>query len=139
MATYNAAAQVESVIEGFESCTTDKENFKHQDHLTVAVCYLQNAKIDEATVKLRTSLQRFLNHHNVDRLKYNETITVFWLELVLHELMKLSPKASVLDKCNSVIESLNNSGLVLEYYSAELLSSPRARESFVAPDLKPLR
>jgi len=136
---YNAAVEVQSVVEGFETCTTDKAAFTHRDHLTVAVCYLQDATIEEATAKLRTALLRFVDHHNVDRQKYNETITVFWLELVTEELKKLPAEASVVNKCNAVIDSLNNSGLALEYYSAELLFSQGARESFVAPDLKSWR
>ena len=136
MAVYQNEAQIADVVRGFESCTTDKEAFKHQDHLTVAVWYLQDSNIQEATARLRTALLRFVDHHQVDRAKYNETITVLWLELVAGQLEKLPQSFSLVEKCNSVIESLNDSGLALKYYSSELLASNEARASFIPPDLK---
>lgn len=127
--------EIANIVEGFESCTTGKADFKHADHLTVAVCYLQTLSVREATDRLRESLLRFVDHHGVDRQKYNETITIFWLELAAAELKKLSGKTLV-EQCNAVLESLNHSSLALQYYSSDLLFSERARESFVEPDLK---
>jgi hypothetical protein len=136
MSTYHTESEIKAVVEGFETCETDKAAFKHQDHLTVAVCYLQELTIDAATDKLRVALLRFVDHHKVDRRKYNETITVFWLEVVAEALKTMTPSSSLVEKCNNVINSLNHSGLALEYYSEELLFSDRARETFVRPDLK---
>jgi hypothetical protein len=135
---YQTEADIKRVVEGFESCTTDKAAFKHQDHLTVAVCYLQDSTVEEATVRLRIALLRFLDHHKVDRQKYNETITFFWLELVAAELHKLSQR-SLAEQCNAVIEILSDAGLMLQYYSSDLLFSQQARASFVEPDLKSWR
>ena len=139
MSTYQTEAQIKAVVRGFESCTTDKAAFKHQDHLTVAVCYLQELTLEAATEKLRAALLRFVDHHKVDRKKYNETITVFWLELVAEALKTMPAESSLVEKCNSVIESFNDVGLAFEYYSAALLFSDRARETFVGPDLKDWR
>ena len=136
MSTYQTEDQIRAIVEGFESCNTDKSDFKHQDHLTVAVSYLQNLTVTEATQRLRETLLRFVDHHQVDRRKYNETITIFWLEVVAAKLKDLSPSTSLIDQCNAVLDSLNNVGLPLEYYSAELLFSDQAREAFVEPDLK---
>ncbi len=130
--------EIAKVVEGFESCTTGKADFKHADHLTVAVYYLQNLSVSEATERLRTSLLRFIDHHGVDRKKYNETITVFWLELTASELENLSERSFV-EQCNAVLESLNDPSLALKYYSSDLLFSAKARASFVEPDLKSWR
>ena len=137
--TYKTEAEIKAIVDGFESCGTDKAAFKHLDHLTVAVFYLQELDIDAATVRLREALLRFVDHHKVDRRKYNQTITVFWLELVNEELKKLPSSTTLVEKCNKVIESLNESGLALQYYSTELLFSDKARETFVRPDLKDWR
>jgi len=133
---YQTNDQIKTVVDDFESCRTDKSDFKHTDHLTVAVCYLQNLTVSEATRRLHDALLRFVDHHGVDRRKYNETITVFWLEMVADKLSSLPPTTSLVEQCNAVVNSLNNAGLPLEYYSAELLFSDRAREMFVEPDLK---
>src|SRR5215475_606559 len=101
MEKYETEDQIHKVVEGFESCTTDKEEFTHLHHLTIAVCYLQNSRVAEATERLKNSLLRFVDHHGVDRQKYNETITVFWLELVAKEIAKL-PESSLVEQCNAV-------------------------------------
>jgi len=136
MFTYKTEAEIKAVVRGFESCEADKAVFKHQDHLTVAVYYLQELSLEEAIEKMRNSLWRFIAHHNVDRRKYNETITVFWFELVSEALGRIPPTASLVKKCNAIIESFNNAGLALEYYSTEVLFSDAAREMFVEPDFK---
>ena len=135
MTRFQNEDDIARIVSGFESCTTDKNEFKHQDHLTVAVAYLQALTIPEATTRLRESLLRFVDHHSVDRQKYNETITVFWLELVAAELEKLTNR-SLVEKCNAVTETLNDAGLILQYYSSDLLFSDAARKDFVEPDLK---
>jgi hypothetical protein len=77
-----------------------------------------------------------VDHHGWDRKKYNETITVFWLEIVAEKLRSLPVESSLPTKCNMVIEELSDAGLMLEYYSADLLFSDKARAEFVRPDLK---
>jgi len=135
MNRFSDQEEVTNIVKGFESCTTGKADFKHADHLTVAVCYLQDLSVREATERLRDSLLRFVDHHGVGRQKYNETITIFWLELVASELEKLAGKPLV-EQCNAVTESLDDPSLIQQYYSAKLLFSERAREGFVEPDLR---
>ena len=134
--TYKTEAEVEAVVRGFESCQTDKSAFKHRDHLTVAVWYLQTGTMEQATERMRSALSAFLNYHRVDPGKYNETITVFWIEMVRQVLDDLAPGITLAEKCNQVIDSLDNSQLAEVYYSKEVLRSNKAREIFVAPDLK---
>ena len=136
MRRYTNTAEIVAVVEGLESCRTNKDSFKHQDHLVVAVVYLQELAIAEAATRLRGNLLRFLDHHQVDRQKYNETITVFWLELVANAVQNLDPETTIVEKCNQVVELFKNATLVFEYYSRERLFSDEARETFVQPDLK---
>jgi len=133
---YNTAAQIEAVVLAFESCRTDKTAFNHREHLTVAMWYLSAADLAQATDKMRTGLLRFLDRHGVDRKKYNETITVFWIEMVALTLRNSDPELSLVDKCNQMIESLQNPHLAFDYYTPELLWSDKARQAFVKPDLR---
>jgi hypothetical protein len=133
---YTTDIEIYRVVDDFESCQTGKDEFHHQQHIVVAVCYLCSAPIEVATEKMRSSLFRFLEHHNVDNRKYNETLTVFWLEMVALELKKQSADASLVEKCNSVMIALTNPKLAAEFYSEQLLWSDEARKVFLPPDLK---
>jgi hypothetical protein len=136
---YTNPNEIIANVDGFESCRTGKDSFKHQDHLVVAAFYLQQLSLADAIWRMRTNLLRFLDHHQVDRQKYNETITVFWFELVADLLNKLPPDSTLVAKCTAVVESLDDSGLVFEYYSRERLFSDDARKNFIEPDLKKWR
>jgi len=139
MSTYQTEAQIDEVVRGFESCTTDKSDFKHQHHLIVAVSYLRELTLEQAINKMREALLRFVDHHQVDRRKYNETITVFWFQFVAQAMSTVPPDMRVVEQCNQVIERFGNADLALDYYSRDLLFSERAREEFVEPDLKDWR
>ena len=136
---YTNAAEIIATVEGFESRRTGKDSFKHQDHLIVAAFYLEQLSVADAIARMRHNLLQFLDHHEVDRQKYNETITVFWFELVADQLRTLPADSTLIEKCNAVVESFDSSALVFEYYSRERLFSDQARTNFVRPDLKDWR
>jgi hypothetical protein len=133
---YKTKFEIERIVSDFEACRTGKDDFHHAHHLVVAIVYLESLSLDAAVKKLREALLRFLDLHSIDTQKYNETLTVFWLEMVALELRRLPEDSAIVDKCNSVIEVLDNPKLVSEYYSDEVLWSDEARNAFVDPDLK---
>ena len=101
--SYQSDIEIENVVRGFEACKTDKEAFKHREHLVVAVYYLQKLGREAALDRMRSSLMRFLDHHGVDRKKYSETITVFWLDMVAEKLNIIEAGISLAEKCNKII------------------------------------
>jgi hypothetical protein len=139
MSTYQTEEQIDDVVRDFELCTTDKSDFKHQHHLTVAVSYLRELTLEQAINKMREALLRFVDHHQVDRRKYNETITVFWFQIVAEAMRTMPANVRGVEQCNRVIERFSNADLALNYYSRDMLFSERAREEFVEPDLKDWR
>lgn len=101
---YETEQEIEQVVRGFETCTTAAAEFHHREHLTVAVWYLQTLAPSDAVAKMRASLLRFLDHHEVARAKYSEEVTVFWVDAVARHLAEeIGPQASLLEKCNQVI------------------------------------
>jgi hypothetical protein len=134
MSRYQSQTEIENIVRAFEACATGKDDFKHPDHLAVAVWYLETLGREAAVERMRSALMRFLDHHGVDRKQYNETITIFWIDVVVEKLNSMK-EASLVEKCNEVIESMNGA-LVLEYYSPERLWSDEARRVFVSPDLQ---
>lgn len=137
MSLYESETEIANLVRALEACEIGKDDFKHRDHLAVAVWYLETSGREAAVDRMRSSLLRFLSHHGVDRKQYNETITIFWIEMLSKKLNELGPEVPLVDKCNQAIESMTT-GVVLDYYSPELLWSDEARATFVAPDLKAL-
>lgn len=137
MTRYSKESEIEAVVNGFENCTT--KDFRHTDHLVVAVCYLESNSVAEAIRKMRAGLMRFLDHHGVSQAKYHETLTAFWIELTAAKLGVAAEPGSLVDRCNLVVEELADKDLVLQFYSQELLKSEKARRDFIEPDLKSWR
>jgi hypothetical protein len=105
---YQSEQEIENVVCGFENCTTPAADFHHREHLTVAIWYLQTLSPGEAVERMRSALLRFLDHHDVDRKKYNEEVTVFWVNAIASQLESISRDASLADKCNQVISAVSS-------------------------------
>ncbi len=121
MATpYQTEAEIESVVQGLESCTTGKDDFPHHKHLAVAAWYLREGNAEQAFERMRSSLLRFLNHHGLDRAVYKEELTRAWIKLVQSELKKLEPDLSFVEKTNAVVDRLSDTKLVFECYPDNL-------------------
>lgn len=101
---YESEQEIEQVVRGFETCTTAAADFHHREHLIVAVWYLQTLSPRQAVAKMRASLLQFLDHHGVDRAKYSEDVTVFWVDTVARELEEIKENASLMNKCNQIVE-----------------------------------
>jgi hypothetical protein len=138
MSHYQHQSEIEAVVRGFETCQTAGDAFTHGEHLTVALWYLREVDEADALIRMREGLLRFLAEKGEDLGKYNETITLFWLKLIGQFLTSTKGPQTLLESVNAVLDSLNNSRLVFDYYSEELLRSEAAKKSWVSPDLKPL-
>jgi len=98
----NSEHEIESVVRGFETCQTSAKEFKHKDHLVVAVWYVHNLGREAALERMREGLLRFIAHHEIDPKKYSEEITRFWIERVAEQLDE-SGNVSIVEKCNRVL------------------------------------
>lgn len=105
MDTCRSEAEIEDVVRGFESCETDGDDFKHRDHLVVAIWYLQTMDRHAALDRMRTGLLRFLEHHGGGTSKYSEEITSFWIDRVAEKLDEFEAQTSLLEKCNQIVTS----------------------------------
>jgi hypothetical protein len=105
---YQTEQEIEAVVQGFESCTTAKGDFKHREHLTVAVWYLRNSTAEQAFERMRSGLFRFLDHHGVRRAKYKEALTLSWLKLIQSVIEHMNPDLSLAEVTNIVLERLGD-------------------------------
>ena len=100
---YETEEEILRTVRGFETCQTPAGDFHHREHLTVAVWYLQTLSPDETVAAMRTALLRFVDHHGVDRKKYSEEVTVFWVDAIASALEEMGSDAPLLAKCNQII------------------------------------
>lgn len=103
MSSYQSDAEIEEEVRAFETCETGKDDFKHRDHLVVAVWYVQTLGREAALDRMRAGLLRFLEHHGVDKKIYSEAITVFWIDKITKKLNELGPDVSLVEKCKTVL------------------------------------
>jgi hypothetical protein len=105
MSYYQSEAEIANIVRAFEACETGRDDFKHRDHLVVAIWYLQQMGREAAVDRMRTALLRFLNHHGVDKKKYSDAITIFWINKIAERLNEFGPDISLVEKCNAITEA----------------------------------
>jgi hypothetical protein len=127
--------EIISLVHSFEACTIHPAEFKHYQHLTVALWYVANFSDDEATVKVRTGIQKLAAAYG--KTGYHETITLFWLAIV-RDFFPRSDPGSLAELANKLADECADKNLIRNYYSEDLLTSDNAKNGWVAPDLKPL-
>ena len=111
---YQTEKEIETVVAGFEQCTTGKAEFTHLSHLTAAVYYLHHSTPDQAFQKMRSGLFRFLDHHGVRRTKYNEQLTRSWITLIQSVIEQMEQDLSLVAVTNEVLERLGDSRIALQ-------------------------
>ncbi len=100
----NSEEDIERVVRGFETCQTSAGEFKHKDHLVVAVWYVHNFGREAALERMREGLLRFIAHHQVDPKKYSEEVTQFWIDRIAERLDQVG-NVSIVEKCNAVLST----------------------------------
>ena len=139
---YQTDDDVFTLVQQFVACTLPRTEWTHPAHLTIALWYLSQFAEPEATVCIRTGIQRYNCCHGIETTKnsgYHETLTLFWVFIARRFLAAANPNASVSALVNDFILTYGEQkSLFREYYSDGLLMSWKARQTWVAPDLKPL-
>ncbi|MBX7060337.1 MAG: hypothetical protein K1X52_01650 [Pyrinomonadaceae bacterium] len=137
MPEYTSDNDVLVLVESFENATISREEWKHREHLVVALYYVAHFDLDAATEMMRRGILRLLEHgFGVDLEKdmpYHETLTVFWMNAV-HAFWIDHKHLPLADIANEIAESLDKDH-PLKFYTRELLFSDEARGRFVEPDL----
>ena len=134
---YKNESEVLDLVRSFEEATVSRDDWKHAEHLVVALYYLTRHDLDAAYEKMRSGILNLLvKGFDVDLSKempYHETITLFWMRTVA-EFNASKNGASLLEKANEVAYKWDKD-YPLNFYSRELLFSDEARAKFVKPDL----
>ena len=136
MKKYNSEKEIKKIVRDFENASISREDWRHAEHLTVALCYLQDNDFEAALTKMRGGIFNLLKAFDIDLKKempYHETLTVFWLKAV-ENFKNSEGERSILEVCNELIEKFDKD-YPLRFYTRELLFSEQARNEFVEPNL----
>ena len=128
--------EVRELVRAFEDATIPPSQFHHCAHIAVALTYLSGAPLDDATVRMRETLQRFTQHHGVN--VYHETVTRFWMKLLDHLATTHYRDMPLWRRINLIVERWALTDPVAAHYSRDVISSRAARESWIDPDRLPL-
>ena len=134
---YEHESEVLDLVRSFEDATVKHDDWKHAEHLVVALYYLTRHDLDTAYEKMRGGILNLLvKGFGVDLTKempYHETITLFWMRTVA-EFNGSKNGASLLEKANEVAYKWDKD-YPLNFYTRERLFSDEARARFIEPDL----
>ena len=128
--------EVAALVEAFETATIPPSDFTHAAHVAVAVSYVANLPLPEAQARMREMLLHFTAVNQVDL--YHETLTTFWMRLLDHVNSTYEPERPLWERVNLIVARWGTSAPVKAHYSAALIQSQAAKESWQAPDLLPL-
>lgn len=137
---YENENEIKAIVESFERATISRENWRHAEHLTVALFYVSRHEYETALTKMRAGIFNLLRAFAVDltaEMPYHETLTVFWLRTI-RDFADSKANCSTLEICNELIEKFDKD-YPLRFYSRELLFSDEARLKFVEPDAESLK
>jgi len=133
---------IDALVSAFERGRAPEGGFTHQAHLAVALAYIDRHGTEGAIDHVRDGLLRFLELALGDsiaaRVKYRETVTVFWVRLLAAELAGTDPSRPLHERIAPLLERYRDASTIRRYYSSERLDSPEAREGYLEPDLQPL-
>jgi len=133
---YKSDDEIRLLVNEFEACSFHPSEFKHHQHLTVALWYVTNLPYADASERMKRGIQRLAASYG--KTGYHETITDFWLRMVRGFLSEGQRADALAVQANQLIEKYADKNLILDYYSAALLASLEAKSGWVEPDLKPL-
>lgn len=138
MKKYTTEKEIADLVRSFEDATISRDDWKHAEHMVVALYYLSHHDHETAYAKMRGGIHNLLvKGFGVDLSKempYHETITVFWMRTVA-SFMASSNGSSMTEKAAELVERFDKD-YALRFYTRELLFSDEARARFVEPDIQ---
>jgi hypothetical protein len=134
--SYKTVEEIEALVKAFENGTISRDEWRHAEHLTVALYYLSNNDFPGALGKMREGIFNLLRSFAIDLSKempYHETLTVFWMKTVA-DFAQAKTETSLVEICSALIAA-HDKDFPLRFYSRECLFSDAARSQYIKPDL----
>ena len=125
----------DAFLETFERGDFAGESFPLRAHLRMAWLYVTAFGPDEAIQKAAAGIRNLARQNGRPGL-YHDTLTRAWVYVVAAAIGH-SP-ASSFTRFLALSPQLLDKHLLRNHYSPDLLASPRARATWVEPDLRPI-
>jgi len=136
---FTSEKEIYELVNTFEDQTLPEEQWNHKAHLVVALVYLLEYTPDAALCNLRADIIGYntskggVNNHERG---YHETLTQFWLDMMLMYLQQVEDKSDVLAVVNGVFETpFADKNLPLEFYTEDRIFSTTARARYTPPNI----
>jgi hypothetical protein len=125
----------DAFVAAFYAGRIPNQGFHHRDHLRLAWVQIHRLGLEQASESVTSGILRFATHHG-NAVRYNDTMTRFWLRLVamaisVHPTMTFE---ALLEAEPHLLEK----ELPFRHWSRDRLMSPAARTGWVDPDLRSL-
>ena len=135
MNRYETYYAIAALVRSFEECTVSREEWKHAEHLIVALYLVKKYGLNEAVARMRSGLLALLRTHGVDlekEMPYHETLTVFWMRTVYAYALTRNG-ASLADMADELVAAFDKD-YPLRFYTRDRLFSDEARAGYIEPD-----
>lgn len=138
---FTSDAEIHEIATRLIDCTLPKPGWTHAAHFAAAVWLLQSpdyvAERDMPDMIRRYNLA--CGVENTENSGYHETITLASIRVAKHVISALPQTTPLFAATNTVLSSrYGRSDWILDYWSKARLFSPRARHSWLDPDIKNL-
>lgn len=128
--------EIGELVKGFESATLPREAWTHDAHLAVALAYVREHGLEEATARMRGGIRRLNEALGGPPTAYHETVTRAYTTLIASFAEKHDRGQPFLELFRELLERCGDRTCLLRFYSREVLESKRARERWVTPDVR---
>ena len=131
------ADEILTTVREFENGTIARADWRHAEHLTVALYYVYHHDFEPALEKMRGGIFNLLRAFEINLSKempYHETLTVFWLKTV-DDFAKANADQPLTEIKNELIARFDKE-YPLRFYSREFLFSDAARANYLEGDLR---
>lgn len=136
MFKYGTLPLIEELVRSFEAASIAREDWRHAEHLVVALYYCANLGPEDSHAKMRAGIRNLLsNGFGIgpdEEDPYHETLTAFWMLAVGHFLARHSgkPIGEIAEKLVGTLDK----DYPLRFYVRERLFSGEARKTFISPE-----
>ena len=125
-------------LAAFLDCRIPPAGSNHEGHVRVAWLLLRRHPLDEAVEQACEGIRKLANHLGVPG-KYHRTLSEALVRLMARDgAMQAELSWADFRRANRLLMT-DARALLACHYSPEILESPQARTSFVAPDRRPLK